>query len=145
MIITIQYEYVLYTTILILITSYLNIQLKLELQLQQDLLNTKQRFIKYLSHEMRNPLHSLSLGLKWLETKIMKSRDHDTAIMDVLEDLRNSCKTAEGVLNELLSIEKIDAGITELDRCQLPLSSVLSAAMEPFESQVILYSTHKIL
>ena len=109
-------------------------------------------FIRYISHELRNPLNVVALGLDVMKNIIENNNksgkgkargmpDDDLQYLNqelqhVLEDITSSSRKATEILDALLSVESSDLGITQLERTQIPLSAILSESLAKFHSQV---------
>ena len=52
-------------------------------------LETKSMFIRYISHENRNPLNSVQLGLDSLEEDMRQNRDNPSHL-EILKDVKAS-------------------------------------------------------
>ena len=96
-------------------------------------MDTKHMFMRYISHELRNPLNAVFMGLDLLHEHVV---DDKTELRQILNDISPSRQKAVEVLNTLLSMEKIDLGITQLERTLIPLGAFLKEAMDPFTDQV---------
>eukprot|EP01035_Chromulina_nebulosa_P028135 gene28135-biopygen17998 len=86
------------------------------LDLQNDLewerqANTARRaFLKYLFHEVRTPLNSLTMGIE-----LLKSRDFfDTADLEVMDTMTGAADFMTEMLNNISSMQKIEEGKIEL-------------------------------
>jgi signal transduction histidine kinase/CheY-like chemotaxis protein len=68
----------------------------------------KSRFLAATSHDLRQPLHALSLFVDNLKT----TQDRDTRIM-LIDRVHDSVSALEALFNALLDISKLDAGVVE--------------------------------
>lgn len=91
------------------------------------MLLTKKKFVRYISHEIRTPLNVLSMGLEVLEgmpSSTTSLKDHpidinisnNTKNNEVIQDLKEACDTAVGILNDLLLYDKIEDGSLVLEK-----------------------------
>ncbi len=87
------------------------------LLLAEQATNARTRFFTAASHDLRQPLHAISLYLPLIEKRI---DNPETSTM--LGSVRNSCVAMRGILDSLLDISKLDAGIIQ------PNISAVSAA-----------------
>ena len=100
-------------------------------------------FIRYISHEIRNPLNSVQLGLESLEEDMVNSRDN-LVRLEILRDVKVSLQASITTLNDMLTSDKIRSGILEVERRNVVLTRFLSSQMQRYRSQVCtLYHTHK--
>eukprot|EP00607_Mallomonas_marina_P008896 CAMPEP_0182422496 /NCGR_PEP_ID=MMETSP1167-20130531/8215_1 /TAXON_ID=2988 /ORGANISM="Mallomonas Sp, Strain CCMP3275" /LENGTH=569 /DNA_ID=CAMNT_0024600627 /DNA_START=547 /DNA_END=2256 /DNA_ORIENTATION=+ len=98
---------------------------------QQDILNMKRSFVRFVSHEIRTPLNTVVVGLELL--KDLTSIDSEGLLM--IEDLSFSCNIAIDTLNDLLNYEKVESGLMTLDCEQILFIPLIEKAMKPFYIQ----------
>lgn len=95
---------------------------------------TKSRFLAAASHDLRQPLYAMSLFL----TTLME-RFSDPAYTDLLVKMEQSLDSANNLLNTVLDISKLDAGVVKteistfrvqaiLDQIEVEYSSAAGAA-----------------
>ena len=92
-------------------------------------------FIRYISHEIRNPLNSVQLGLESLEEDMVNSRDN-LVRLEILRDVKVSLQASITTLNDMLTSDKIRSGILEVERRNVVLTRFLSSQMQRYRSQV---------
>jgi len=92
-------------------------------------------FIRYISHEIRNPLNSVQLGLESLEEDMIQSRDN-WARLDILNDVKASLQASITTLNDMLTSDKIRSGVLVLERKNMKLMEILATITEQYKSQV---------
>lgn len=97
----------------LLLLGYENIELVDVLKVQRDVAEranrAKSRFLAAASHDLRQPLHAMGLYLSVLAEKV---RGGETRRL--VEKVTHSMQALEGLLNALLDISKLDAGIVEV-------------------------------
>ena len=98
-------------------------------------LETKSMFIRYISHEIRNPLNSVQLGLESLEKELVKCRDN-VARLDILRDVKTSLQASITTLNDMLTSDKIRSGILVLERKNVDVMSLVSTVTQRHQTQV---------
>ena len=86
----------------------------------------KSRFLAAASHDLRQPLHALTLFIGTLKEKISYP---DT--LKIVDSIDNSVDALQSLFNSLLDISKLDAGTIEVELEDFPLSEVL----QPIESE----------
>ncbi len=101
-------------------------------------METKKTFIRYISHEIRSPLSTTSLGLDYLieqlGAKKMQSLD---AILEVVKDAKVTCELATSTLNDLLMFDKIETGMLEVSTVECDAWEFVNNCVKPFQLQVI--------
>ena len=66
----------------------------------------KTRFLASASHDLRQPLHAVGLFVGLLESRVT-----DTATHQIVRHIENSVEAMDGLLNSILNISKLDAGV----------------------------------
>ena len=102
-------------------------------------LETKSMFIRYISHEIRNPLNSVQLGLESLEKELVKCRDN-VARLDILRDVKTSLQASITTLNDMLTSDKIRSGLLVLERKNVDVMNLVSTVAQRHQTQVLRYS-----
>ena len=105
------------------------------------MLATKRSFVRMVSHEIRTPLNVVLTGLTVMEKELAK-HNNEAALLDIVQDARLSCDSAIDLLNDLLSYEKLEAGVMTLEKSEVSVMALLREAVGPFQIQV---SNHCIL
>jgi signal transduction histidine kinase/CheY-like chemotaxis protein len=117
----------------LLLLGYENIELVNSLKVQKDLAENanraKSRFLAAASHDLRQPLHAMGLYLNVL-TDSVKGRNKN-----LVGRVVQSMHALEGLLNALLDISKLDAGIVEVHRKPIPLDDLFLKVTEGFRPQ----------
>ena len=99
-------------------------------------LETKSMFIRYISHEIRNPLNAVQLGLESLEKELVKSRDNFTCL-EILRDVKTSLQASVTTLNDMLTSDKIRSGLLVLDQKDVDVINLVSTVAQRHQTQVI--------
>ena len=76
--------------------------------------DSKRVFVRYISHELLTPLNILSMGLGLVEDHL-RDGDIREAKKSVVE-MKTSCGTAVGILEDLLLFERLETNEVELQR-----------------------------
>jgi signal transduction histidine kinase/ActR/RegA family two-component response regulator len=101
--------------------------------LQRDL-DTKQAFVRYVSHEVRTPLNIVLTGLELLKLKLANIPDSEEPL-DLVSDCILSTKTAVSILSDLLIYEKLESNLLVLEKTECHLLSFLVEHVRPFRLQ----------
>ena len=91
-------------------------------------------FIRYISHEIRNPLNAVKLGLDLLEENISQRCYHTS--VEILKDVKHSLDTSLVTLNDMLTGDKIRSGFLKLERKFTCISTPVLEAIEAASAQV---------
>jgi len=90
-------------------------------------LSLKQVFVRYVSHEIRSPLHVVLAGLELLRSN--SCSELTFTFMDLIVDMQSAAETAISILNDLLQYENMDAGTLKLDLSWKPLKRLLQGKL----------------
>ncbi|WP_207533463.1 PAS domain-containing sensor histidine kinase [Desertivirga arenae] len=82
------------------------------LEKEKELNQLKTRFVSMASHEFRTPLSSVQLSASLIEKYLQKQDEGN--ILKHTSKIKNSVGHLTGILNDFLSLEKLEAGRTEV-------------------------------
>lgn len=105
----------------------LNRQLQQALEEAEAASRAKTRFLASASHDLRQPLHTLSLFGAALEMRPLDPRSHEIArnMNEALQDLASE-------LDSLLDVSKLDAGVIRATPMTIDLGRLLARVAEPY-------------
>ncbi|MGZ3457337.1 MAG: ATP-binding protein [Archangium sp.] len=108
-----------------------NVRLEAALATQKELDRLKSEFFDNVSHELRTPL---TLILLTLDSLLQRGREEfDAPVRQHLETMNRSASKLLKLINNLLDLTKLEAGMTKLRHEPLDLQAFLSALLVPFE------------
>ena len=87
-----------------------------DLRSGQEETRSKNQFLAAVSHDLRQPLHALGLFLNSLEKSVSGTEGHQ-----LLDKIRSSTASLNGLFNGLLDISRLDAGVVEVETGHLGL------------------------
>ncbi len=90
----------------------------------------KSRFLAAASHDLRQPLHALSLF-----TGLLKEKISYPDVLRIVDNIDASVDALQGLFNSLLDISKLDAGTIEIEKRDFALSEVLETLEHEFEAE----------
>lgn len=96
----------------------------------------KDTFVRYVSHEIRSPLSTTSLGLKYLLDKLTINAITLSEVRDVVQESMVTCELAMNTLNDFLMLDKIQASVLDVSATVCQASDFLVDAVRPFSLQV---------
>ncbi|WP_026810926.1 sensor histidine kinase [Arenibacter latericius] len=116
------------------------IQLTDALAKERELNELKTRFLSLVSHEFKTPLSSILTSItllgKYTQTEQQDKRDkHVTTI-------RSKVKYLDAILNDFLSVERLDSGNTNYKLETFPLSKVINEVV--YDANMLLKTGQKI-
>jgi signal transduction histidine kinase/ActR/RegA family two-component response regulator len=89
----------------------------------------KSRFFAAASHDLRQPLHALSLFVAAL-----KARNHQTEAQTLIENIEASTAAMALLFDALLDISRLDAGAIEVNPVHFPLQQMLRELEQQFSA-----------
>ena len=95
--------------------------------------DSRRAFLKYLFHEVRTPLNSLSIGIEILDSHCKS----DIEANESLVMMRGACEFMSSTLNDVLSMQKIEEGKLELDMRPFAFSDALTTVSAAFKGAVM--------
>jgi len=98
------------------------------LQSAEESSRAKSRFLAAASHDLRQPLHALSLFVQSLEEAELPRSERKT-----LENVRRATDAMEELFNALLDVSKLDAGIVEVNRAVVPVRPILERVVGEYK------------
>lgn len=91
---------------------------------------SKTRFFAAASHDLRQPLHALSINATTLE--LLASRQADPLIKELSNSINRALSQSNGLLDSLLEISKLDAQAVKPNLQTVDLADLLSGVREEF-------------
>jgi signal transduction histidine kinase/DNA-binding response OmpR family regulator len=105
----------------------------------------KDDFLSTISHELRTPIASMKMVIKLLTTvtnqgssfveEISKSPTQDNKVVQYFKVLQNECDRELALVEDLLSLQHIEAGTYTSQPTPINLQDLLPHLIEPFESR----------
>jgi signal transduction histidine kinase len=104
--------------------------LRLEKATAEQANAAKSGFLAAASHDLRQPVHALSLFVE-----AMRSRTMDEEARNLLEHIDGSIRAMGGLFGGLLDISRLDAGVVEVSKSSFPIQPLLERVCRDYESQ----------
>jgi signal transduction histidine kinase len=106
-------------------------QLETQMEELRKLNQIKDDFLSTVAHELRAPLNNMNLAITMLKTATSeKSRDRYMRI------LQEECTHETTLINDLLDLQRLEAGAKRLELELIPLHDWLPCTVEPFYGRV---------
>ena len=99
----------------------------------EDALNEKNLFLATASHDLRQPIHAMSLMVE-----AVGLRNHDPALRPLLVDLRSSMGALNQLFNALLDLSRLESGQSPGNAGAVDLAALLSDLARQFREQASL-------
>lgn len=104
-----------------------------------------------ISHEIRTPLNTAFMALELLVGNLktpfspeMTIEDFKKDLLEIADSVKEGCDISLSILNQLLTFEKLSAGMMQLENKLISVDQLLDGNMKLFKMQVSLeisYST----
>jgi len=94
----------------------------------------KTRLVSALSHDVRTPLNAVVLAAQLLEVHL-EGGAADPEVEECLRTIRHSVRNVLDLLNDLLDLSKIDAGVTPPEVSRFTLDEVFAECLASIEPQ----------
>ncbi|MBD2002981.1 MULTISPECIES: GAF domain-containing protein [Cyanophyceae] len=105
----------------------------------------KDDFLSTVSHELRTPISNMKMAIEMLEDIIIltnnsfgnstaENPDNSQSII-YLEMLNDECEREINLINDLLQLQQVKAGLYPLERIDIELQHWIPYVMEPFEQR----------
>jgi signal transduction histidine kinase len=93
---------------------------------------SRSMFLRYVFHEVRVPLNSISLGLDFLKESHHGFQHEEVELLEMMKD---ASKFMEATLNDVLSLQKIDEGKLTLEMKPFAPSDLIKAVLQHLRAQ----------
>jgi signal transduction histidine kinase/CheY-like chemotaxis protein len=89
---------------------------------------SKTKFLAAASHDLRQPLHAMGLFLGVLLNKVEKQDQKN-----IVEKIQNTSAALNDLLDSLLDVSKLDAGVVQVERMSFGINSLFDSLKNEFE------------
>lgn len=108
------------------------------------LMDAKMSFIRYISHEIRTPLNTVFLGVSHVKDEVAEMQSSEAEvrkssynikmenIAETLNDINESCHIVLSILNELLTADKLEGGMLQVELENVDPRQIISDCIKPF-------------
>eukprot|EP01034_Spumella_vulgaris_P028490 gene28490-35347_t len=101
-------------------------------------METNKTFVRYISHEIRSPLSTTSLGLDYLLDQF-KTNPQLTMleVQEVVRDAKVTCEIATSTLNDLLMFDKMETGMLDIAPLDCNAHDFVADCVKAFKLQAL--------
>jgi PAS domain S-box-containing protein len=120
------------------ITDRINTETRLEqARLESENANkAKSKFLAAASHDLRQPLHAIGMFLSALEDRRSKvDTENARADLKIIRNISDSLEALRGLLNALLDISKLDAGVMRADKKPVMLCPLIQRLAKQYNAR----------
>lgn len=104
------------------------------LEREQAINEMKSRFVSFASHEFSTPLTTILSSVSLIEQ--YKELEHEEKRLKHIKRISSSVKNLKEILNDFLSLAKLDKGIVEVEKDAFSLPDFLETIVEEMEGMV---------
>lgn len=120
------------------ITDRIETERRLEMaRLESENANkAKSKFLAAASHDLRQPLHAIGMFLSALEDRRRKdSAEEAEGDLRIINNISDSLEALRSLLNALLDISKLDAGVMKAEPCTIHLRPLFERLIKQYEAR----------
>lgn len=100
-------------------------ELRAQKQTAEAAVLARSRFLAAASHDLRQPMHALTLLLSALKEKLPRATGEASEVLRLVENIEASAHAMASLLNALLDLSRLDAGVVVARPLCFPVSAVL--------------------
>lgn len=112
--------------------SYLYQKAQAQVTELEKLHQLKDDFLSTVSHELRSPLTNMKMAIQMVELRLDQQQIQDDRLTQYLQILQESCTQELTLINDLLDLQRLEAGMQLLEVESVDLNYWLPAIVEPF-------------
>ncbi|MBF2026987.1 MAG: GAF domain-containing protein [Oscillatoriales cyanobacterium C42_A2020_001] len=101
----------------------------------EQLSQLKDDFLSTVSHELRSPLANIKMAIQMVKLNLNQHNIHDESMAQYIQILEEGCTQELNLINDLLDLQRLEAGVQSLELESVDLSYWLSCIVEPFEAR----------
>ncbi len=120
------------------ITERIKTETRLELARQdsENANKAKSKFLAAASHDLRQPLHAIGMFLSALEDRRSKvDNENARADLKIINNISDSLEALRGLLNALLDISKLDAGVMKAEKTSVMLRPLIDRLLKQYNGR----------
>lgn len=96
----------------------------------------KSKFLAAASHDLRQPLHAIGMFLSALEDRRRKDTAEEAeGDLRIINNISDSLEALRSLLNALLDISKLDAGVMKAEPCTIQLRPLFERLVKQYEAR----------
>jgi GAF domain-containing protein/two-component sensor histidine kinase len=96
----------------------------------------KDDFLSTVSHELRSPMTNIKMAIQMVEVLLKQYQIQDDRLTRYLQILEEECTQELTLINDLLDLQRLEAGVQSIELESVDLNYWLPSIVEPFEARV---------
>lgn len=105
----------------------------------EQLNRLKDDFLSTVSHELRTPMSNIKMAIRMIEIVLKREgmlQSSETPLQRYFQILKTECERETNLINDLLDLARIDAGIDPLALATINLQTLIPQITEPFLERI---------
>jgi GAF domain-containing protein len=103
-----------------------------QVKVLEQLGQLKDDFLSTVSHELRSPLANIKMAIQMVKLSLAQQQIQDDRLTRYVEILEEGCTQELTLINDLLDLQRLEAGVQVLDLESVNLNYWLACIAEPF-------------
>jgi len=95
----------------------------------------KDDFLSTVSHELRSPMTNIKMAIQMVEMLLKQHQIQDERLTRYLQILEEECTQELTLINDLLDLQRLEAGVQSIELESVDLNYWLPSIVEPFEAR----------
>ncbi|MFQ3618024.1 MAG: GAF domain-containing protein [Cyanobacteriota bacterium] len=96
----------------------------------------KDDFLSTVSHELRSPMTNIKMAIQMVELLLKQHQIQDERLQRYLQILEEECTQELTLINDLLDLQRLEAGVQSIELESVDLNYWLPSIVEPFEARI---------
>lgn len=105
----------------------------------QRAIHARDEILNMVSHDLRNPLSTIQIGMDLLENVTPERREENRKWLEII---RRSTKQMNGIIDDLLDLARIDGGRIVIEATECPIGELLALLQESLEPLAVQKGLH---
>lgn len=102
----------------------------------EKLHQVKDDFLSTVSHELRSPMTNIKMAIQMVEVLLEQHQIQDERLTRYLQILEEECSQELNLINDLLDLQRLEAGMQSIELENVDLNYWLPSIIEPFEARI---------
>jgi signal transduction histidine kinase len=108
---------------------------QIQVEALEQLHQMKDDFLSTVSHELRSPMTNIKMAIQMVKLRLHQQQIHGDRLTQYLQILETSCNQELALINDLLDLQRLEAGMQSLELESIDLNYWLPSIAEPFEAR----------
>ena len=110
---------------------------QVQVEALEQLHQMKDDFLSTVSHELRSPMTNIKMAIQMVELRLQQQQVNDNRLTTYLQILESACSQELALINDLLDLQRLEAGMQPLELESVDLNHWLPSIAEPFKARAL--------